>query len=62
MLVHVWARPVACPQSQQKAWPHRHNTRLQLRRGGCGVRGLAEQWAEGAQAWRRHGRSSSAQA
>lgn len=37
MLVHVWARPVACPHSQQKAWPQRHSTRLQLRStGGTG--------------------------
>ena len=37
MLVQVCARPVACPHSQQKAWPQRHSTRLQLRgRGGAG--------------------------
>ena len=29
MFVHVWVRPVACPHSQQKAWPQRHSTRLQ---------------------------------
>ena len=35
MAVHVWARPVACPHSQQKACPQRHSTRLQL----CGGEG-----------------------
>jgi hypothetical protein len=30
MLVHVCARPVACPHSQQKACPQRQRTRLQL--------------------------------
>lgn len=35
MAVHVWARPVACPHSQQKACPQRHSTRLQL----CGGKG-----------------------
>lgn len=46
MLVHVCERPVACPHSQQKAWPQRHSTRLQLLgrqrgrmgEGGRGVR------------------------
>jgi hypothetical protein len=40
MLVQVWARPVACPHSQQKACPQRHSTRLHLhhpgQRGGSG--------------------------
>lgn len=37
MTVHVWARPVACPHSQQNAWPQRHSTRLQLRGGREGA-------------------------
>ena len=28
MEVHVWARPVPWPHSQQKACPQRHTTRL----------------------------------